>query len=100
MKVKKNCFNNHNVFYHRRRFLIYTTHPSVDLILFQQQAKMISYGGVEVSIIFTINLFLSDHTGTLPIFPQKMVFYTLHRVEWANLGMAVTQPTHSAAHNH
>ena len=34
---------------------------------------MISYGSVEVSIIFTINLFLSDHTGTLPIFSEKMV---------------------------
>ena len=38
-----------------------------------QSLKMISYGGVEVSIIFTINLFLSDHTGTLPIFSEKMV---------------------------
>ena len=36
--------------------------------------KMISYEGVEVSIIFTINLFLSDHTETLPIFSEKMVF--------------------------
>ena len=43
------------------------------LSLYLRIWKMISYGSVEVSIIFTINLFLSDHTGTLPIFSEKMV---------------------------
>ena len=33
--------------------------------------------GVEDSIIFTINLFLSDHTGTLPIFEKKNGFSSL-----------------------
>ena len=44
------------------------------------KVKMISYPSVEVSIIITINLFLSDQPGTLPIFLREMVYFMIFNI--------------------